>query len=50
MIRKFWVRSFLVAVLIGVAMPVSAAEITSPAKQAYITDFCNWQSSVQQRF
>ena len=39
MIRKFWVRSFLVAVLIGVAMPVSAAEITSPAKQAYITDF-----------
>ena len=39
MIRKFWVRSFLVAVLIGVAMPVSAAEITSPAKHAYITDF-----------
>jgi D-alanyl-D-alanine carboxypeptidase (penicillin-binding protein 5/6) len=39
MIRKFWARSFLVAVLIGVAMPVSAAEITSPAKQAYITDF-----------
>ena len=39
MIRKFWARSFLVVVLIGVAMPVSAAEITSPAKQAYITDF-----------
>ena len=25
--------------LFGAAMPVSAAEITSPAKQAHITDF-----------
>ena len=39
MIRKFWARSFLVVALFGAAMPVSAAEITSPAKQAYITDF-----------
>ena len=39
MIRKFWARSFLVAVLLGAAMPVSAAEISSPAKQAHITDF-----------
>ena len=39
MIRKFWARSFLVVALFGAAMPVSAAEITSPAKQAHITDF-----------
>lgn len=39
MTQKFWVRSFLVAALFGAVMPVSANEITSPAKQAYITDF-----------
>ena len=39
MILKFWARSFLIAALFGAAMPVFAAEITSPAKQAHITDF-----------
>ena len=48
MILKFWARSFLVAALFGAAMPVFAAEITSPAKQAHITDFATGKSSVQQ--
>ena len=39
MIRKFWARSFVVAALFGAAMPVFAAEITSAAKQAHVTDF-----------
>jgi len=39
MILKFWARSFVVAALFGVTMPVFAAEIASPAKQAYVTDF-----------
>jgi len=39
MMRKFWARSFVVAALFGAAMPAFAAEITSPAKQAYVTDF-----------
>ncbi|MGB1329542.1 MAG: D-alanyl-D-alanine carboxypeptidase family protein, partial [Candidatus Puniceispirillaceae bacterium] len=39
MTLKFWVRSFMVAALFGAAMPVFAAEITSPAKQAFVTDF-----------
>ena len=39
MTLKFWARSFLVAALFGAAMPVFAAEITSSAKQAHVTDF-----------
>ncbi|MEK9582738.1 MAG: D-alanyl-D-alanine carboxypeptidase, partial [Candidatus Puniceispirillum sp.] len=39
MMRKFWARSFVVAALFGAAMPAFAAEITSPAKQAYVSDF-----------
>ena len=39
MTLKFWTGSFLVAALFGAAMPVFAAEITSPAKQAHVTDF-----------
>ena len=41
MTRNFWARSFLVAALFGAVMPVSAAEITSPAKQAHVTDFAS---------
>ena len=36
---KFWARSFLVLTLFGAATPVFATEITSPAKQAHVTDF-----------
>ncbi|MDC0458988.1 D-alanyl-D-alanine carboxypeptidase [Alphaproteobacteria bacterium] len=39
MTLKFWARSFVVAALFGAAMPVFAAEITSAAKQAHVTDF-----------
>ena len=39
MTQKFWSRSVVMAALFGVAMPVFAAEITSPAKQAHVTDF-----------
>ena len=39
MTLKFWTGSFLVAALFGAAMPVFAAEITSPAKQVHVTDF-----------
>ena len=39
MTLKFWARSFLVAALFGAAIPAFAAEITSPAKQAHVTDF-----------
>ena len=39
MTLKFWARPFVVAALFGAAMPVSAAEITSLAKQAHVTDF-----------
>jgi serine-type D-Ala-D-Ala carboxypeptidase (penicillin-binding protein 5/6) len=39
MTLKFWAKLFLLAALFGAAMPVFAAEITSPAKQAYVTDF-----------
>ena len=41
MTLKFWTRSFLVAALFGAAMPVFAAEITTPAKQAHVTDFAS---------
>ena len=37
--RKFWGRLFVVVALLGAGMPVSAIEITSPAKQAHVTDF-----------
>jgi len=37
--RKFWGRSFLMVALLGAGMPVFAIEITSPAKQAHVTDF-----------
>ena len=37
--RKFWGRSFLLVALLGAGMPVFATEITSPAKQAHVTDF-----------
>ena len=39
MTLKFWARSFLVLTLFGAATPVFATEITSPAKQAHVTDF-----------
>ena len=39
MTLKFWARPFVVAALFGAAMPVFAAEITSAAKQAHVTDF-----------
>ena len=39
MTLKFWARSFLVAALFGAAIPAFAVEITSPAKQAHVTDF-----------
>ena len=39
MTLKFWARSFLVLTLFGAATSVFATEITSPAKQAHVTDF-----------
>jgi len=39
MTLKFWARSVVMAALFGAAMPVFAVEITSPAKQAHVTDF-----------
>ena len=39
MTLKFWARPFLVLTLFGAATSVFATEITSPAKQAHVTDF-----------
>jgi D-alanyl-D-alanine carboxypeptidase (penicillin-binding protein 5/6) len=36
---KSWVKLLIVVIMIGVAFPASAAEITSPAKQVHVTDY-----------
>lgn len=39
MTLKSWARSLVIAVIMGAIVPALATEITSPAKQAYVTDF-----------
>lgn len=36
---KSWARIVIVTILAGAALPISAAEITSPAKQVHVTDY-----------
>ena len=38
---KPWIGSMIVTLLLAGALPLSAAEITSPAEQAYVTDFAS---------
>ena len=36
---KSWARIVIVAIMAGATLPISAAEITSPAKQVHVTDY-----------
>ena len=36
---RFWASLLILSLSAGVAMPIGAAEITSPAKHAHVTDF-----------